>query len=49
MRLTRKRKKSKRVPIVSMVIFFLVLFVATGFFIKDYLENNADQEGAVPE
>src|SRR5690625_402375 len=49
MRLTRKRKKSKRVPIFSMVIFFLVLFVATGFFIKDYLENNADQEGAVPE
>src|SRR5690625_4094012 len=48
MRLTRKRNKTKRVPIFTIVIFFLVLFVAAGFFIKDYLENNAEPEVTEP-
>lgn len=49
MRLTRKRNRTRKLPIFLIVISFLVLFALAGFFIKDYLENNADQEGAVPE
>ncbi len=40
MRLTRKSKKTKRIPIVTLSILIGVLLIGAGFFVKDYLENN---------
>lgn len=42
MRSTRKGKKTKRIPILSLSILIVILLVGAGFFIKEYLEN--DQE-----
>lgn len=48
MRSTRKTKKTKRIPIVTLSIFIAILLVGAGFFIKDYLDNNQELNEVAP-
>src|SRR5690625_4793067 len=49
MRSTRKEKGQKRFPIFTLSIIIVLLLAVSGFFIKDYLQNDQSADVVDPE